>query len=312
MSGAGVAGPRVAVILPCLNEALAIARVVADFRTALPAARIYVIDNGSTDGTDQVAEAAGAVVIRETLRGKGNAMRRAFAVIDADAYLVCDGDGTYDAAAAPDLVARFAADHLDMLVASRRKISDGAYRAGHEWGNRLFNALLRRIFKSPFTDVFSGYRVLSRRFVKSFPAQSDGFEIETEMTVHALLLRMAFAEVPGDYTARIAGSHSKLSTYRDGARILIRIVEFLRQYKPLAFFSILSGVILGVSVTLFFPILETYLETGTVPRVPTLLTAVGLGIVSVILFTVGLILDAVSATRLEMRRLLYLATGDAR
>jgi glycosyltransferase involved in cell wall biosynthesis len=312
MTGAPATGPSIAVVLPCLNEALSIAGVIEGFRQSLPEAAIYVVDNGSSDGTQAAALAAGAKVLSEAERGKGNAMRRAFAAIDADIYVVCDGDGTYDAAAAADLLARFRDDHLDMLVASRRKVSDGAYRAGHEWGNRLFNWILRKVFRSPFNDVFSGYRILSKRYVKSFPAQSDAFEIETEMTVHALLLRMPVAEVEGDYASRVAGSHSKLSTYRDGARILFRIVTFLRQYKPLVFFSILAGVLFGAALSMFWPVFTAYLATGQVPRIPTLVVAIGLGIVSVVMFTIGLVLDAISTMRLEIRRLLYLAAGDTR
>ncbi len=296
----------VAVILPCLNEAATIGATIAGFQAALPDADIYVIDNGSTDRTAETAKAHGAVVLAEPLRGKGNAVRRAFSSIDADIYVMADGDGTYDAREAPRLVEMLDSNHLDMVVAARRKASDDAYRAGHEWGNWLFNRLLRTLFGSGYKDCFSGYRVMSNRFVKSFPARSSGFEIETEMTVHAALLRMPMQEVECTYLARVEGSESKLKTYRDGFRILMTIVNFLRLHRPLLFFSVAAGVLLVAGLALFVPILTEFMRTGLVPRFPTLIVAIGLGISSLLLMTAGLILDATARTQLEVRRLIYL------
>ena len=298
--------PRVAVILPCLNEAAAIAGVIAAFRAALPAATIVVIDNASTDGTEAVARAAGAEVLLERERGKGNAVRRAFAAVDADVYLMADGDGTYDARQAPRLVDLLWRERLDMVVGSRRKTTEAAYRAGHEIGNRVFTRVLKSLFGSIFNDIFSGYRALSNRYVKSFPALSDGFEIETEMTVHAIMLRMPVAEVDCDYRGRAAGSVSKLNKYRDGYRIARTIWHFLRQHRPLLFFGAWSGLLLGVSAGLFYPVLFEFLRTGLVPRLPTLVVSVGIAVVAMLLAMCGVILDTTIRTQLEIRRLLYL------
>lgn len=300
---------RVAVVLPCLNEAAAIAAVIAAFRLALPSATIYVIDNGSTDGTGERASAAGAQVIVEKQKGKGSTIRRAFAAIDADIYVIADGDGTYDAARAPSLIDVLVRQRLDMVVGTRRRVGDYGDRYGHELGNRLFNRALRVSFGSPFEDVFSGYRVLSRRYVHSFPALSEGFEIETEMTVHALLLRMPVAEIPCDYTARFEGSQSKLRTYRDGLRIAWSILQLFRQHRPLAFFSVMGGLLFGVAAALFYPVLITYLETGLVPRFPTLIVSIGLAVMAIVTVGCGLILDTMIRTQLEIRRLLYLNAG---
>jgi hypothetical protein len=300
---------RVAVILPCLNEAPAIADVIAAFGLALPGAAIFVIDNGSTDGTGLAAKAAGAKVIVEKQRGKGSAVRRAFAAIDADFYVVADGDGTYDAARAPELIDLLVRERLEMVVAVRRKVDKLAYRKGHELGNRLFNRGLRACFGSEFQDVFSGYRVLSRRYVRSFPALSEGFEIETEMSVHALMLRMPVAEVVCDYAARQGGSQSKLRTYRDGMRIAWSIARLLRQHRPLAFFSVIAGLMLGAGAALFYPVLTTYLDTGLVPRFPTLIVSISLSVMAMVMIVCGVILDTVIRTQLEIRRLLYLSAG---
>lgn len=303
--------PSVAVILPCLNEAPAIAGVIAGFADALPDARIYVIDNASTDATAATASKADAVVIEEPQRGKGNAVRRAFSAIDADIYVIADGDGTYDASRAPDLIATLRRDRLDMVVGARRKTADEAFRAGHEFGNWAFNRALKSAFGSTFRDIFSGYRILSRRFVKSFPAMSDGFEIETEMTVHAILLRMATREVDCDYQARPAGTASKLKTVRDGFRILATIFNLVRLHRPLIFFSVFAGFLVGCGLALFVPVFVTFLETGLVPRIPTLIAAGVAGLAGLLAAFCGLILDASARTQVEIRRLLYLNSGQS-
>jgi glycosyltransferase involved in cell wall biosynthesis len=282
---------RTAVILPCLNEEHAIAGVIADFREALPDAQIFVIDNASTDRTAAVAAEAGAEVLHEPKRGKGNAVRRAFAAVEADVYVLADGDGTYDASRAPELIETLRGQRLDMVVGVRRKTAEEAYRSGHEFGNRVFNKVLETAFGSSFRDILSGYRVLSRRFVRSFPAMSDGFEIETEMSVHAILLRMATREVDCDYGARAEGSASKLKTVRDGFRILGTIFTLVRLHRPLIFFAIITGLLAGTSLGLFLPILQTYLATGLVPRFPTLIISGVLGLASLLALACGLILD---------------------
>jgi glycosyltransferase involved in cell wall biosynthesis len=303
--------PSTAVVLPCLNEAPAIAGVIAGFAAALPSARIYVIDNASTDATAETARKAGAIVIHEPQRGKGNAVRRAFAAIDADIFVIADGDGTYVAARAPELIATLQAEHLDMVVGARRKTADEAYRAGHEIGNWAFNRALKASFGSAFRDIFSGYRVLSRRFVKSFPAMSDGFEIETEMSVHAILLRMPTREIDCDYHARPAGTASKLKTVRDGFRILGTLFNLVRLHRPLIFFTVLAGFLLGSALALFVPVFLTFLETGLVPRIPTLIVAAVIGLAGLLAAFCGLILDASARTQVEIRRLLYLNAAQA-
>jgi glycosyltransferase involved in cell wall biosynthesis len=311
--GVGVStGLRVAVLLPCLNEAAAIGDVLAEFGKALPDADIYVIDNGSEDATAAIAEANGAQVIHEPKPGKGNAVRRAFAAVEADVYLLADGDGTYDASRAPQLIDKLLTQRLDMVVGMRSRASADAYPWGHVYGNRLFNAILKRFFGSTFEDVLSGYRVFSRRYVRSFPALSHGFEIETEMAVHAILLRMPTAEIATDYGNRIAGTRSKLSTFSDGIRILATIVRLFRLHRPLTFFSIIAGLIIGAATILFYPVFVTYLNTGLVPRFPTLIASLGLSVIGIIMLACGLILDAVTHTQLEVRRLLYLNAGHGR
>ncbi len=306
------AGARVAVILPCLNEARSIANVIEAFRVAIPTAIIHVIDNASTDGTREVAEKAGAIVIGEDRRGKGNAVRRALTTIEADIYVIADGDGTYDASRAPELIAVLVRERLDMVVGSRRKASDEAYRAGHEIGNRMINKALKWFFGSEFRDIFSGYRVLSNRYVKSFPALSNGFETETEMAVHSILLRMPVREIPTDYGKREEGSASKLKTYRDGAKIGLTILNLLRHYRPLLFFGWLAAAAMVVSVGLFYPVLAEYLDTGVVPRFPTLIVAIGIAVISVLLGVCGLILDTTIRSQIEVRRLIYLNTPSGR
>jgi glycosyltransferase involved in cell wall biosynthesis len=303
--------PRIAVILPCHNEEAAIAATVAGFRAALPDATIYVYDNNSSDSTAACAAAAGAIVRREPMQGKGRVIRRAFADVEADIYVMADGDATYDAAAAPELVRLLCADQLDMVVGARASEVDAAYRRGHRFGNRLLTGLLARLFGRSFSDILSGYRVFSRRFVKSFPILSTGFEIETEISIHALELRLPVAEVVTRYAARPAGSASKLSTWRDGWRILNTILTLFRIERPVLFFGLVGLVLAVGALALVEPLVETYLATGLVPRLPTAVLATGLMIVAVLCFFTGLILDTVVRGRLEVRRLAYLAQGAA-
>ncbi len=299
--------PTIAVLLPCYNEEAAIAQTIAGFRAALPGAAIYVYDNNSRDRTREVAEAAGAVVRRERIQGKGAVVRRMFADIDADVYLMADGDATYDAAAAPALVARLLDEQADMVVGSRVHEAAEAYRRGHQFGNAMLTGMLTRLFGTSFTDILSGYRVFSRRFVKSFPSLSAGFEIETEISVHALELKMPVAEVETRYFARPEGSASKLSTYRDGWRILRTILQLYRIERPLLFFGAL-GTLLGLAaLVLAAPLLATYWRTGLVPRLPTAILVMGLVILAFLNGFAGLILDTVVRGRREVRRLAYLA-----
>ena len=298
---------RIAVLLPCYNEEAAIGQTVAGFRAALPDATIYVYDNNSRDRTREVAGAAGAVVRAERMQGKGNVVRRMFADVEADVYVMADGDATYDAAAAPELVSRLVGEQLDMVVGARRSEVEEAYRRGHRFGNRLLTGMLARIFGRTFTDILSGYRVFSRRFVKSFPALSRGFETETEISVHALELAMPVAEVVTAYGARPEGSHSKLSTYRDGWRILRTILHLFRIERPVLFYGGFAALLAAAAVVLAIPLVVTYAQTHLVPRFPTAIFVTGLMIVAVISFAVGLILDTVVRGRREVRRLAYLA-----
>jgi len=298
---------RVAVLLPCYNEEAAIAQTVAGFRAALPEAALYVYDNNSADRTREVAAAAGAIVRSERMQGKGNVVRRMFADVEADVYVMADGDATYDAAAAPELVRRLVEEQLDMVVGARNSEVEQAYRRGHRLGNQLFTGLLASLFGRTFTDIFSGYRVFSRRFVKSFPALSRGFETETEISVHALELAMPVAEVVTAYGARPEGSHSKLSTYRDGFRIARTILHLFRIERPVLFYGGIAGILALIAVVLAEPLVVTFLRTHTVPRFPTAILVTGLMIVAFISFSVGLILDTVVRGRREVRRLAYLA-----
>jgi glycosyltransferase involved in cell wall biosynthesis len=299
--------PRIAVLLPCYNEEAAVASTVAAFRAALPDAAIYVYDNNSADRTIEVAREAGAIVRTERQQGKGHVVRRMFADVDADVYVMADGDLTYDATAAPRLVAMLLDEQLDMVVGARRHEVVGAYRGGHVLGNRIFTGLLASLFGRSFSDIFSGYRVFSRRFAKSFPVLSAGFEIETEMSVHALELRMPVGEVVTAYGARPEGSESKLSTYRDGWRILKTIAVLYRIERPVLFFGGIGALLVLAAIILSVPLAITYLDTGLVPRLPTAILATGLVIVAVLSFFAGLILDTVTRGRREMRRLAYLA-----
>jgi len=297
---------RVAVLLPCYNEEAAIGLTVAGFREALPDAAIYVYDNNSRDRTAAVAQAAGAIVRAEPMQGKGHVVRRMFADIDADVYVMADGDATYDAAAAPAMVARLVGERLDMVVGAREDAVAAAYRTGHRLGNRLLTGMLARIFGRSFSDILSGYRVFSRRFAKSFPVLSSGFEIETEISVHALELRMPVAEIVTRYGARPEGSASKLSTWRDGWRILNTILTLFRIERPVLFYGALAAALVLLALGLAAPLVATYLTTGLVPRFPTAILVTGLVLLASLCFFAGLILDTVTRGRREVRRLAYL------
>jgi len=298
---------RIAVILPCYNEEAAIAETVAGFRTALPGAKIYVYDNNSGDRTAEIARSAGAVVRTERQQGKGHVVRRMFADVDADIYIMADGDLTYDPKAAPAMVEQLLAEELDMVVGTRQHEAKDAYRGGHVLGNRLFTGLLSRLFGRSFSDIFSGYRAFSRRFVKSFPVLSEGFEIETEMSVHALELRMPVGEIETAYGARPEGSESKLSTFRDGWRILKTIGTLYRVERPVLFYGSIGALLVVAAIILAIPLVLTYLDTGLVPRFPTAILVTGMVVIAVLCFFAGLILDTVTRGRREMRRLAYLA-----
>jgi len=299
-------GIEIAVLIPCYNEEVAIGKVVSDFRQALPTAKVYVYDNASKDRTAEVAAEAGAIVGHEPFPGKGNVMRRMFSDVEADVYVLVDGDDTYDASAAPALVRALLDRQLDMVNGARVTEIKEAYRFGHRFGNRMLTGLVQLIFGKQFNDMLSGYRVFSRRFVKSFPAISSGFEIETELTVHALELRMKTAEVPTRYKDRPAGSASKLNTIRDGIRILRMIAMLVKEERPLAFFGSLFLALTLLSVGLATPIVLEFLQTGLVPRLPTAVLSVGIMLVAVLSMACGLILDTVTHSRREIKRLAYL------
>jgi glycosyltransferase involved in cell wall biosynthesis len=298
--------PQVAVLIPCLDEEAAVGKVVADFRRLLPGAVTFVYDNGSTDRTIDVARAAGAVVRREPLRGKGNVVRRMFADVEADIYILVDGDGTYDTAGAPALIERLLADSLDMIIGAREEQSALAYRRGHRFGNRMLSGLVALFFGERVGDMLSGYRVLSRRFVKSFPALASGFEIETELTVHALQLRLPIAEHPTPYRERAKASSSKLRTIPDGIRVMRLITRLIREERPLEFFSVVAALLATASIVLVVPVVGEYLRTGLVPRLPTAVLSVGLMLVAFLSLTCGLILATVTRGRMEVKRLRYL------
>ncbi len=298
---------RIAVLLPCYNEEAAVAQTVAGFRTALPDAQIYVYDNNSTDLTREVAARAGAIVRSERMQGKGHVVRRMFADVEADIYVMADGDATYDASAAPALVAKLLDEQLDMVVGARKSEVEEAYRRGHALGNKVFTGLLSSLFGRSFSDIFSGYRIFSRRFAKSFPALSRGFETETEISVHALELAMPVGEVVTAYGARPEGSHSKLSTWGDGWRILKTIVHLYRIERPVLFYGSFSLFLATLAIVLAIPLAITYLQTGLVPRFPTAILVTGLMILAFISFFCGLILDTVVRGRREVRRLHYLS-----
>ena len=298
---------RIAVLVPCYNEEATIATVVTDFRKALPSAEVYVYDNNSSDHTASAARDAGANVRSEYRQGKGNVVRRMFADIDADVYVLVDGDATYDAPSAPRMIEKLIDDHLDMVAGFRVDQSDAAYRRGHRAGNRMLTSVLSSTFGHTFKDILSGYRVFSRRFVKSFPVLSDGFEIETELVVYALELSLPVAEVPTPYYARPEGSFSKLNTWRDGFRILGTMLRLYRSERPLRFFTAIGIVLALASVVLAIPILITFIETGLVPRLPTAVLSMGLMIMAMLSVSSGLVLDTVTRGRREMKMLAYLS-----
>src|SRR6266700_4730434 len=300
------AGQRVAVLVPCFNEEATIGKVVADFRAALPEAAIYVYDNNSADRTGEVARAAGALVRRERHQGKGNVVRRMFADVDADLYVLVDGDATYDAASARAMIARLIEERLDMVVGARVDQDEAAYRRGHRTGNRLLAGFFALAFHATFSDILSGYRVFSRRFVKSFPVLSRGFEIETELAVHALELELPVAEIATPYYARPEGSASKLSTWSDGLRILFTIVSLYRSERPLAFFTGVGSFFAIVALGLAVPIFVTYLQEGLVPRIPTAILSTGLMLLAFLSVVAGLVLDTVTKGRREIKLLAYL------
>lgn len=302
-----MSGPRVAVIVPCYNEEATVAAVVSDFKSALPEADVYVYDNNSTDETAAKARAEGAIVRSESRQGKGYVVRRMFADIDADVYVMVDGDATYDASSAPTLVQRLLGQRLDMVCGSRASEVKEAYRTGHVLGNKMLTGLVRNLFGQRFGDMLTGYRCMSRRFVKTFPALSEGFEIETELTIHALSLDLPVAEVETVYKERPHGSESKLSTFRDGWRILNLIVRLLRHERPLFFFGVVSLMSFTGSVALGIPVVLEWFETGLVPRFPTAILASAIATIGVISYFSGLILETISIGRREQKKLAYLS-----
>ena len=295
------------VLIPCYNEAETIARVVRSFKKYLPSAIVYVYDNCSEDTTAAQAKEAGAVVKFERNKGKGNVVRQMFADIDADIYIMVDGDSTYSATDAPKMVEMIENTNVDMVVAVRKEKSEKAYREGHKIGNSLFNFILKILFNSTFSDIFSGYRAFSKRFVKTFPVMTNGFDIEAELTIHALTLSIPFAEIDSEYYERPANSHSKLSTFKDGIKILLSIVNLLKETRPLFFFGIISLFMFLLSVGIAYPIIDTFLETGLVPRLPTAVLSVGIMLISFLSLTCGLILDSISQARMETKKLHYLS-----
>ena len=299
--------PSVAVLIPCFNEGATIGDVVRSWRGALPAARIYVFDNNSTDGGARLAAEAGAIVRAETRQGKGNVVRRMFADVEADIYMLVDGDGTYDAGAAPELISRLIEGEYDMVTAARRPVDPNAYRPGHRFGNRALTAIVGQVFGKRITDLLSGYRALSHRFVKSFPALSSGFEIETELSVHALELGIPFCEVETRYFARPGGSRSKLSGVRDGWRILMTIVKLVKGERPLAFFGTIAVLAAIPALAIGVELWLTFVETGLVPRFPSAILATGLMLTAFLSLVCGLVLDTVTRGRQEMKRLAYLS-----
>jgi glycosyltransferase involved in cell wall biosynthesis len=297
----------VAVLVPCYNEEQAIAKVIADFRAAMPDATVYVYDNNSTDGTVVAARAAGAVVRRETYQGKGHVVRRMFNDVEADVYVLVDGDATYDAPSAPAMVGKLVEERLDMVVATRIDRDEAAYRRGHRTGNMLLTRFVAHMFGRSFTDILSGYRAFSRRFVKSFPILSGGFEVETELTVHALELELPVGEIATPYYSRVSGSASKLSTWSDGFRILWTVLKLYRAERPLSLFGAFGAALGIMSIGLAIPIFITYVQEGLVPRLPTAVLSTGLMLLAFLSIAVGLILDTVTRGRREFKLIAYLA-----
>jgi hypothetical protein len=301
--------PRIAVLIPCHNEQSTVATVVSDFRRALPTSDIYVYDNNSRDDTARVAAEAGATIRSERFAGKGNVVRRMFADVAADIYVLVDGDDTYEASAAPALVQALIEGQLDMVCGIRRSSDANAYRRGHRFGNKLLTGLVQLVFGNGNRDLLTGYRVFSQRFVKSFPGTSRGFEIETELTVHALQMRLPTAEIETEYGSRPENSTSKLNTIRDGFLILSMIGLLVKEERPLLFFGTLASLVLLAASAVFVPVMAEYFQTGLVPRFPTLIVAVGGAVIAALLFTCGLILDTVTRARMESRRLAYLSAS---
>ena len=298
--------PKIAILIPCYQEEVAIGKVVRDFQCVFPDAALYVYDNNSSDRTAEVARSAGALVRHEKQQGKGHVVRRMFRDIDADFYLMVDGDDTYDASVAVDMLVLAQSGPYDLVNCIRNEVETAAYRRGHRWGNELLTGVVRRTFGDRVQDMLSGYKLFSRRFVKSFPALSQGFDIETELTVHALELAMPVAHVRGEYRGRAEGSVSKLNTYRDGWRILNMIVKLVRHERPMMFFGALAAVLFAASVGLATPIFITFVETGLVPRLPTAVLSMGIMLVTALSLVTGLVLDTVSRGRREVRFLAYL------
>lgn len=297
---------EIAVLLPCYNEAATIGAVVEGFRAAIPTARIHVYDNNSSDQTALRAALAGATVVREPRQGKGHVVRRMFSDIDADIYLMADGDGTYSPEDAVELIRTLLSERCDMVVGTRRGVTDDAGRRGHAFGNTVFNRLYRFIFGNDFTDIFSGYRAFSRRFAKSFPAISGGFEIETEMSVHASMLKLPVAELALDYGRRPEDSHSKLSTFRDGAKILWMFAMLMKETRPFVFFGYLGVAVFAASMVFMVPVLNEYFRTGLVDRLPTWVMSMAMVMISMLMFVTGMILDSVARGRVEQKRIHYL------
>jgi glycosyltransferase involved in cell wall biosynthesis len=299
--------PRIAVIIPCYNEAAAIGKVVGDFRAALPQAEIFVYDNNSKDQTVQVASAAGASVYREAFQGKGHVVRRMFADVEADVYVLVDGDDTYDPGAAPAMIEKLVTERLDVVNARRQETHRENYRRGHRFGNLLLTGLAKHLLADRLDDMLSGYKVFSRRYVKSFPALSTGFEIETELAIHASEMHMPIAEVDTSYGNRPAGSQSKLNTYRDGLRIVAMILRLMKEVRPFAFFSAIAALIAASAIFIAIPLVTEYLATGLVPRFPTAILVTGMMIMAFLSLTCGVLLDSVARTRREIKRLHYLS-----
>lgn len=296
----------IAVLIPCYNEANTISDVIFSFKKHLPNATVYVYDNCSNDNTSVNAKNAGAVVVRADKKGKGSVVRKMFSDIDADIYIITDGDSTYDASDAPKMANIIQNDNVDMVIAVRKEKSKKSYRSGHKVGNKIFNFILKILFNSTFSDIFSGYRAFSRRFVKTFPAMTDGFDIEAELSIHALTLSIPCAEINSKYVERPLNSHSKLSTFKDGFKILFSIIRLLRETRPLFFFGIISLFLFCLSTFLSYPIVTHFLETGLVPRLPTAVLSTGIMMISFLSLTCGMILDSISQARIENKKLHYL------
>ncbi len=303
---------KTAVLIPCMNEEATVAKVVAEISDALPEAKVYVYDNASTDRTFELAQQAGAEVLTEPIPGKGNVVRRMFADIEADVYLIIDGDATYDPTQATVMVKQLVEDDLDMVVGVRSSVSESQIRTGHTLGNRLFNRLYKSLFGSEFSDILSGYRVFSKRFVKTFPAVSSGFEIETEMSVHASQLGLPVSEIPVNYMSRPEGSQSKLRTIKDGYRIFKAMIALLKENRPLLMFGWLSTLSLIAAGSLGIPLLVTFVQTGLVPKLPTAVLATGLTLLALLFTATGLILHSIAKGRIEIKRLAYLRHGTSK